>query len=639
MFNRMTLAYENNNLIAKFKYSEKYTTVLRMFKGSYFDKPNERWVIPKDYTRQLCREMRKKGYLELSQDLQKEFNVNNHGFSAKEIEKKELWLKNHISNAVDNKDYDEAALELVYPLLNYQRGGIFYAEEKEGRILLADDMGLGKTIQGIGIAKVYKSDWPVVVVAPASLLLNWRSEFLKWLPKDLTEDDVFVMKNGKMNPKGKIIICSYDYTQKKQTELFQFLGTRGILLVDEAHHIKTFTAKRTVAVVALSHFAKRCVLMTGTPILNRVEELYSIVHAIAPHDWGTYYDFVFKYCDAQKSKFGLMVNGISNDEELFRKLRETIMCRRLKTDVLKQLPEKRRTTLALDSKKSIQNQASAIIEEYVNRIIYYISKNKGNLQSAKSNMLSDNSADVSGGLFEAYRLSGLAKSQALCEWMKEKLEGGVKKLIVFGHHKGFLDTVQETIEQMNVSIENKNKKIKDEDDHSNPFGIMRIDGSTSKDKRFKNQNSFQEDDKCNIALLSINAANAGLTLTAANIVIMGELPWTPGVSRQCEDRVHRIGQKENVNIYYTIADGTFDGALWNMLKNKSMIASKVLDYGKGDEMEENIDVATGDLLSALMLDTYTRMEQGDFDIPKIVKKMSKVIEGEQASKEAMKKQA
>jgi len=149
---------------------------------------------------------------------------------------------------------------------------------------------------------------------------------------------------------------------------------------------------------------------------------------------------------------------------------------------------------------------------------------------------------------------------------------------------------------------------------------MRIDGKTSKDKRFKNQEEFQTDPKCKVALLSINAANSGLTLTSSSTVIMGELPWTPGVSRQAEDRVHRIGQEKNVTIYYTIAEDTFDGSLWNMLQNKSKVASKLLDDGKGDEMLEDIDITSNDLLSCLIVDVNNKIDNGQIDVHKYLEK-------------------
>ena len=197
MYNRMQLDIVGNEVIAKFEYSDKYNKVLKSLRGSRYrgnDGKQGVWSTPLENLQPLCRKMRLENYyLLLSEEIQKKFNVNKHGFSEKELKKNEEWRLNHLSNAVDCPDFDEDYLEMPFPLLNYQRGGIRYAELKDGRILLGDDMGLGKTIQGIGIAKTYKKDWPVVVVAPASLLLNWRSEFLKWLPKDRSKPLIFLL--------------------------------------------------------------------------------------------------------------------------------------------------------------------------------------------------------------------------------------------------------------------------------------------------------------------------------------------------------------------------------------------------------------------------------------------------------------
>lgn len=632
MFNRMELKYEGNKVIAKYNFSKKYNQVLKKL-GGYFN--GQHWELNREKTRILCRTMRQnKYYLKLSEEIQKEFNVDEDGYSKIEREKREKKRLAHISNAIDKLDYNEEILQMKYPLLPYQRAGLYYAETRNGRILLGDDMGLGKTIQGIGITKIYKQDWPVVVVAPASLLLNWRKEYLTWLPEDLEEDDVQVMRKSKDLPTGKIVICSFDYANKRKEELMTFLSLRGILLVDEAHNIKNKDAIRTKAVTELSHFAKRTILMTGTPILNRVEEIYTLLNAIDPQDWGDYYDFVFKYCDAQKSKFGLNVGGASNIEELHDRIREQMMCRRLKDDVLKQLPEKRRTTLTLDANKNLVSQTNEIIEHYTKIIVNALHKNEYELNKTKSYILSQSSVDVSDGLFEAYKLTGEAKIEPLCDWIQDKLESGLDKLIIFGHHQDFLDGLQNKIDEINEKIQKANKKVEDRikkskneekkaelsDNLKDEIGYMRIDGKTSKDKRFKNQEEFQTDPKCKVALLSINAANSGLTLTSSSTVIMGELPWTPGVSRQAEDRVHRIGQEKNVTIYYTIAEDTFDGSLWNMLQNKSKVASKLLDDGKGDEMLEDIDITSNDLLSCLIVDVNNKIDNGQIDIHKYLEK-------------------
>ncbi len=622
MYNKLVLSYDKGNLVVTLtnKYLKKHHSFCKAFKGGFLDTIKGAWIIPRFLTREFCREARRKNlYLSLSLEIQKEFNVNQDGYSQKEIQKLKEWLENHESNQKDDLGFDESILEMPFPLLKYQRAGISYFSKKSrnGRGLLADDMGLGKTIQGIGLAKFYKKDWPVVVVAPASLLLNWKKEFVKWLPKDLTEDDVYVMKNGKMNPRGKVTICSFNYTIKKADKLAQYLSGRGVVLVDEAHNIKNIEAQRTQAVIKLAHSSKRYLAMTGTPLLNRPEELFSILHSIDPVEWHSYRNFMFDYCDAQevniKNRRCLLSTGVSNDNVLFKKLRDTLMCRRLKKDVLTQLPPKRRYTLSLDANVNEVNQTQEYLELYREIICYGLVNNDYDLEKTKRFVLSERTIDAGKGLFEAYQLTGRSKIKPLCQWLEDKIGGELNKVIIFGHHAKFLDALQTQIDGIN---EKKKKGDK-------PIGYMRIDGQTSKEKRFANQEKFQNDEDCNVAILSINAANSGLTLTAASVLIMGELPWTPGVSRQAEDRVHRIGQLNDVDIYYTIADNTLDGALWEMLQNKSMIASNILDNGEGDEMQEDIQMTSTDLLTAFLLQVNNEIKTGKIDVNKYAKDYEK----------------
>tara|TARA_B100000700_G_scaffold267699_1_gene307851 strand:- start:129055 stop:130983 length:1929 start_codon:yes stop_codon:yes gene_type:complete len=630
LYNKLHLNYEGGNLIVTFtnKYSKKYHQFCATFKskGARADFENSRWLLPRFLTRDFCREARKKNYyLDLSHEIQKEFNVNKDGYSKKEIQKRKEWLENHVSNAKDDLEFNEEVLEMPYPLLPYQRAGIsyFFKDNRKGRGLLADDMGLGKTIQGIGFSKFCKKDWPVIVIAPASLLLNWKKEFLKWLPNDLEEDDVHVMKTGKHLPKGKVVICSFQYTIKRKEELLKFLGLRGVVIIDEAHNIKNLKAQRTDAIIEIAHRAKRYLPMTGTPLLNRPEELFSILHSIDPIEWGDYYEFIFKYCDAQKITYNdkktgkkrtqIIMSGVSNDKELFKNLRENYMCRRLKKDVLTQLPKKRRYTLSLDANSKDVKETKDFLDYYYKLICYSLIENNFELDKTKSFIFSENTVDAGDGLFQAYQMTGRSKIKSLCQWVSDKIDGDLNKLIIFGHHSSFLDSIQEQIDTINSKKGKKAKKI----------GYMRIDGKTSKEKRFKNQEDFQNNPDCNVAILSINAANSGLTLTAANVLIMGELPWTPGVARQAEDRIHRIGQEMDVDIYYTIADDTLDGALWNMLKVKSTVASNILDDGEGDEMEEDIEISSTDLMSVLLINIKKEIEEGNIDPYKYAKEYEK----------------
>lgn len=605
MYNKLHLKYENDKLIVNFtnKYTTKYHDLCKKLWGKFHQ---DHYIFSKTTTRDLCRKARELNYyLDLSIEIQQEFGVDKNGYSKKEIDKRNHWFENHESNRKDDPDFPEELLEMPHPLLPYQRAGISYftTDDRNGRGLLADDMGLGKTIQGIGFAKWYKKDWPCVVIAPASLLLNWKKEFVKWLPKDVSEDEVSVMKKGKDTPYGKVTICSFNYVIKNEQKLSQFLGVKGVVVVDEAHNIKNLEAQRTQAIVKLAHKAKRYLPMTGTPLLNRPVELFSILHSIDPLNWNDYEKFVFDYCDGQRIKIqrgkrqttALLANGISNHIELFKLLREKYMCRRLKKDVLTQLPPKRRYTLSLDANTKEVNQTKEYLELYRSIICKGLIENDYDLEKTKRFVLSEKTIDAGEGLFQAYQLTGRSKIKSLCSWIKDKIDAEAGKIIIFGHHEEFLNKLQEEVEKI--------------DDAK----YIRIDGKTNKDKRFHYQEEFQNNPDCKIALLSIGAANSGLTLTSSSIVVMGELPWTPGVSRQAEDRVHRIGQENDVEIYYTIADDTLDGAIWEMLKNKSEMASSILDNSQGDEMQEDIIMSSNDLLTSILIQTKQMIDDNLID--------------------------
>ena len=523
----------------------------------------------------------------------KEGNYNGQSFDDANPEAlliEEINRDTHASNAHDDISFDEKSLKLNGELLPYQRGGVSYIVKKGGRALLADDMGLGKTIQGIATMQYYRKDWPVFIIAPASLLLNWKKEILKWLP-DLKEDDVFVITKGfktrnkkkvAVKPKGKITISSFDYAHKQKSEIIHYLGVAGILLVDESHNIKNPVAKRTEAIIAISHLAKRVLMISGTPFLNRPIELFTQLNALNPVEWDNYWEYAKRYCDAKKTQFGMDVSGATNLKELYSRIRENLMVRRLKNEVLTQLPEKRRVTLTIETKKSMANNSDKMANELIDHIKKLLIENNGHTRAVKRKLYEERSLELKEEALEVYRLAGMAKVLALSEWLIEEINGGLNKIIVFGHHTTFLDHIQDSLEKSNINF-------------------MRIDGTTPKETRQEGVENFQNNKNCTVALLSITAASVGLTLTAASDVLMGELPWTPGLARQAEDRAHRIGQENSVLIRYAIGTGTIDGALWNMLSRKSAIASDLLDDGFGDKMEEVITESSGDLIDALII--------------------------------------
>jgi SWI/SNF-related matrix-associated actin-dependent regulator 1 of chromatin subfamily A len=582
-----------------FTYNPKIIGIVKNTGQSFFSGEDKNWYIKNEKVRYLIANLKKDGVaLNLDKIIQKHLKLTAQGKTAEEVEAFKKKKREHPSYAITS-NYDQTPLDLkkgmeLYP---YQKAGVEYGIGKGGRILIGDDMGLGKTAQAIALASYYRNDWPLVIAAPASLILNWKKELLMWLDF-LNEEDIHVIKKGSQKPKGIVTICSYDYCFKRKEWLSQYLGVRGLLIVDEAHAMKNSETNRGAALIELSHAAKRSILISGTPFLNRPIEIWSLLYALNPlHEkWREYNTFAEKYCEGKLIKMNnktiFDVSGASNMEEFHDLIRDELMVRRLKTDdgVLDQLPEKRRVTQYLEPDKNFSKDLAKIVSDLEAVVMEYYPKHKNNLRELKRAVLQSGS-EVEDNIFKAYQKAGQSKIGAICNWVEDKFEDGLNKLIIFGHHSDFLDGIQATLEK---------KKI----------GFMRIDGTVSKNNRFERTEEFQNNPDCKVALLSVGAGSVGLTLTAASSVLIGEMPWTPAISQQAEARAHRNGQKESVTCYYAIANGTFDGHLWNMLSKKSTTSSNMLDGGLGDEMEDEIDINTEDILDAVILSVVEKIENG-----------------------------
>lgn len=589
---------DRSETLLKYDYSERVNGLLRKYvDGAKFVREHTYWSIPYSSTLQAITLFKKaKVYIKIDKELQKDFNLDLNGKTAEE-QKIALDYKNNHPSYKTKSNYNTDYLKLKLSLYPYQVAGLEYAINKEGRVLLGDDMGLGKTAQGIAIAKHYEKDYPVIVLAPSSLLFNWKKEIMNWI--DIDEKDVTVLKTGKDKPKGLFSIASYNYAIKNVDVINQYLNGRGILIVDEAHAIKNHQSKRTKAIQEIAHVAKRAVLISGTPFLSRPIEIFPLLNSINPKHaiWSNYMDFGKRYCEGNerilkvKTKGGktmdrkiFMVSGASRIEEFHNLVRDEVMVRRLKSDegVLDQLPEKIRVTQYFETDEKDTRQIKELINGLKTQIIKAFNKFNGDEKEVKKmvfNALS--SSAMEDDIFEAYRLAGKAKLDSVKNWIVEKLDGEIDKLIIFGHHKEFLDGIERSL------IEHKIK-------------YMKIDGSTSKIARFNNTENFQKDPTIRVALLSINAASVGLTLTAASSVLMGELPWTPALAQQAEARAHRNGQLSIVNCYYAIANETLDGYLWNMISQKSSVISSMLDGGFGDEME--LSFSPKDFIDQIIMD-------------------------------------
>ncbi|EDO49581.1 predicted protein, partial [Nematostella vectensis] len=425
-------------------------------------------------------------------------------------------------NCVDTK--------LVSSLMPFQREGVAFCICQDGRAIIADDMGLGKTVQAICVASYYRKEWPLLVVAPSSMRLTWKQAFIKWLPS-LDPQSINVVLTGKDNvTAGLINIISYDlltkFVGKLQEKRFR------VIIADESHFIKNNKAARTKTFLPILKAATRVILLSGTPALSRPEELYTQICAVNPRMFPSFHEFGKRYCAGVENRWGWDYSGASNMEELQLVLEQSIMIRRLKKDVLHQLPSKRRQMVLLDP---------SLIK------VKPLMKAAKEVETAKKK-------EQHGALLNYFCETSASKIAAVRNYVLDLLEGG-HKFLVFGHHQDMLDAISDCL---------MHKK----------YSYIRIDGKTPSSKRQMLCDQFQKDKNTVVAVLSITAANTGLTLTEGTAVVFAELFWNPGALVQAEDRVYRIGQKNSVNIHYLVAKGTADDYLWPLIQHKLDVLSK-----------------------------------------------------------------
>uniref|UniRef100_A0A8C9NHA4 SWI/SNF-related matrix-associated actin-dependent regulator of chromatin subfamily A-like protein 1 n=1 Tax=Serinus canaria TaxID=9135 RepID=A0A8C9NHA4_SERCA len=430
---------------------------------------------------------------------------------------------------IPDADLSVVDSKIVTSLMPFQREGVNFAISRKGRLLLADDMGLGKTIQAICIAAYYQQEWPLLVVTPSSVRFTWAEAFHRWLPS-LSPGSTNVIVSGKDNLTGSLInIISFDLLSRMDKQL---KSTFQVVIVDESHFLKNTKTARCQAAMPLLKAAKRVILLSGTPAMSRPAELYTQIAAVQPSFFPLFHYFGLRYCDARKMPWGWDYSGSSNLTELKILLEESIMIRRLKSDVLSQLPAKQRKMVVV-APEGISAKTKAALAAEAKKM----AKGCESKQQEKE------------ALLVYFSRTAEAKIRSVTEYILELLESGNNKFLVFAHHKIMLDAVVAELKKKHV-------------EH------IRIDGSTSSAERQALCQKFQFSEKQAVAVLSLTAANMGLTLSAADLVVFAELFWNPGILIQAEDRAHRIGQTSSVNVHYLVAKGTADDYLWPMIQEK-----------------------------------------------------------------------
>ncbi|XP_011330154.2 SWI/SNF-related matrix-associated actin-dependent regulator of chromatin subfamily A-like protein 1 [Ooceraea biroi] len=468
--------------------------------------------------------------------LMQKLTCHNFGISLTKIPGNvlQIFKKNSkLDNQVLEQDLSNIDKRLMDNVMPFQRDGICYGVSKGGRCMIADDMGLGKTIQALGIAHYFKESWPLLIVVPSSVRFQWSEAIYEFLPSVPTHYVHHFVNTRDCIGDERITIISYDLLVRAVDTLERHIY--GFVILDESHVLKSNKTARFQAVQRICVQARHVVLLTGTPALSRPIELYSQISLIIPR-FMRYEDYGVRYCAGQRTAFGWDFAGSSNMQELQLLLKSTCVIRRLKADVLNQLPSKIRQVVILDP--DLIKAGTKQMEEMSQQ-----------LQKKLTGLEGHNA------MLDYYNESSFARMKAVRNYVANLFENK-RKCLLYAHHQNVLNAICDVAEAMNIRY-------------------IRIDGKTSSEQRKMQVDTFQQRDDYLAAVLSITAANAGITLTAAHLVVFTELFWNPGILCQAEDRVHRIGQNESVIIQYLVAKNTVDDYMWPLIKKKLNVLNAV----------------------------------------------------------------
>ena len=494
--------------------------LIEKYKG-VFDSTMNLWLIPYVNYESLYIELFQieslKHFLHKVGGIAQEFYLNKNLEKLIIKRKKEDEILDYTTDTKE-RNPNELPEKIKKALYNFQLEGIKFGIEHHCRFLLADEMGVGKTLQAISLAYIYRDAWPVLVVCPGSMKYNWKGEIQTWLGFKDHRICILNSSKQKISQEAYFYIISYDLMRnviKKMRQIcFQFV------ILDEAHSIKNKDSLRAKNIIPIAIRAKRLIIMTGTPLLAKPYEGYPLLYALRPDIFCYFKKFAYRYCDPQPTPMGINWSGTSNTKELHWIL-SCLMLRRLKRDVLSQLPQKRRHKIQINTDE---------------KVIEQLKKTRNMVLGRK-------------GTLECYTLTSKAKINGVKEYISDIIDAK-EKFIVFAYHYEMLNSLEELC---------KNKKI----------DYIRIDGNTKQESRYEYVKKFQQLENYKVAILSIIAASNGITLTAAHMVIFAELTWTPSIMIQAEDRVHRIGQKsEFVDIQYLYGPETLDDFILDKLQKK-----------------------------------------------------------------------
>jgi SWI/SNF-related matrix-associated actin-dependent regulator of chromatin subfamily A-like protein 1 len=431
---------------------------------------------------------------------------------------------------------------MITKLKKYQKEGVLLIEKFKGRVLLSDEVGLGKTIQTLNWVERHPELSPVIVICPASLKWVWEMQ-----AKQHIEERGTVIEGTK--PKSlaniKLIIINYEILQYWLKEIEKVKPM--IMVCDESHYLKSRNAKRTRAVKVLSKNIPHIICLSGTPLTNRPSELWTTLNIIRPDLYPSFFSYAFKFCKPVKKPWGWEYKGASNLDVLHENLKNQMMIRRLKVDVLTELPEITREIIPFTLKNFKKYR------EVENDFINWLRK-KSSIKAKKAEK-----AEAMVKLGYLIRLAARLKLKKVGKWIDDFLEGEDGKLVLFCTHRKIIKKLHEAYKDISVVV----------------------DGHITGHKRKLAILQFQRDKKTRLFIGNMKAAGVGIDLWAASTCAFVELDFVPGNHTQAEGRLHRIGQKDAVTTFYLVAKDTIEEKLCKLIQEKQEVLTATLDGKKG----------------------------------------------------------
>lgn len=457
-------------------------------------------------------------------------------------------------------------------LLPYQMDGVAFAVGA-GRAILADDMGLGKTIQGIGVAELLAKlagIQRVLVVCPASLKSQWNAEIRRFCDRS-SQVVLGSATERAAQYESDTFFKIANYEQIVRDEAIVGRMPWDLIILDEGQRIKNWESKTSRTFKSLK--SKFALVLSGTPLENRLEELFTVVGFVDSHRLGPAYRFMNRHRVVGDDG---KIKGYKNLDQL-RETLKPIMLRRTRASVMQQLPE--RTTEVVRIRPT--DEQATLSNEHVARAAQIAAKRfltEMDLLRLQKHLLMARMAADSTYLVDKQIPSFSSKLETLDELLLQISGEASRKIVLFSEWTTMLDLIEPLLSKHKIQF-------------------VRLDGSVPQKKRQQIVHDFQNDSECR-AIIMTNAGATGLNLQSANTVINVDLPWNPAVLEQRIARAHRMGQKNPVHVYLLVTENTIEERLLGTLAAKQDLSMAALDV-ESDVNEVMLESGMEELKSRL----------------------------------------